>query len=320
MRVARLPDDNLRTQGAERRAWYLSHSPHHLDAVARLIEDATRRAPPDAHARAVVLGAGACTEVPLAVLARLYRSVTLVDLDSRGMERARAEVPQVYRERVTLISADISGGVSASLARELASQPWADLAALTGKNGTAPLDAAAGCLQRTDVPDPPAIGGLEPGAYSLVISTLVLTQLFNLPLLDVVDTLTVHVPWAVDLRETHERYRAAATRFRRRLALAHLHLIARLLAPTSTAVFITDVTGYLLSPRAGPHAGPAEESLAVLPADALRLPDDLMRDFSLPSAPQHWRWTVHEPGPAQPGRAYDVFGTVLMPRNAADAK
>ena len=40
MRIERLAQDNRRTQGTERRAWYRRHSPEHLRAVESLIEEA----------------------------------------------------------------------------------------------------------------------------------------------------------------------------------------------------------------------------------------------------------------------------------------
>ena len=64
MRIARLAEENPRTQGPERRAWYRRHSPAHLRAVAALVEDALARRSAGGPSRAVVLGAGACTEAP----------------------------------------------------------------------------------------------------------------------------------------------------------------------------------------------------------------------------------------------------------------
>ena len=319
MRIANLQDDNLRTQGPARRHWYRTHNPQHLDMIARLLQQALRLQPAGALPRAVVLGAGACTELPFDLLASTCAEIYLVDLDQRGMERARGELPAYLHERIRTVQADITGGVSAALAAELRVQPWTDLAALAGEGGAAPLDAAAGCIERCIVPDPPVLSELEAHGYSLVISSLVLTQLFNLPLLDVVDTLSMYVPWAVDMRETHERYRWATESFRRRVALAHLHLISSLLALGGAAVFITDVTGYLTPAQAGPHAGTVREAIDVLPPSALSLPEDLSTRFSIAGKRRHWTWIVQEPAATRPGRSYDVFGVVLTQRKAAHA-
>ncbi len=74
MRIARLAEENPRTQGPERRAWYRHHSPAHLRAVAVLVEDALAARSAAGPSRAVVLGAGACTEAPLERIARELRA------------------------------------------------------------------------------------------------------------------------------------------------------------------------------------------------------------------------------------------------------
>lgn len=314
MRIARLAEENLRTQGPDRRAWYRRNSPAHLRAIASLVEDALAARISGASggsARAVVLGAGACTEAPLERLARACESVLLVDVDVPGMAHARDELPASLRSRVDLLQADITGGVSDTLANDLRAQPWRDLALL---GASAPLEAAAACLERCPVPDPPSLPALAPQGYGLVFSDLVLTQLYSLPLLDVVDMLSLHAPDAVDLRETSPRYRQAAQAFRRRIALAHLSLLAGLLAPEGAAILATDRTGYLLPPKSGPHAREPREALAVLPADALAIPGDLAARFHLVGKPRTWEWLVTAPDSANYGRMYEAVGVVLRPQ------
>ncbi len=295
MRIARLANENPRTQGPERRAWYRRHSPEHLRMVTGLVEQAFAARAGGAEPRAVVLGAGACTELPLEWLARRCGSVLMVDLDVPGMLRARDGLPNTLRARVNVVATDLTGGVSAALAAELRAQPWADLARL-GDN--APLDAAASCLARCPVPDPPPIPELQPAGYDLVISSLPLTQLFSLPLLDVLDVLSVHAPAAVDRRETHARYRAAAEGFRRRVAGA-------------AGVLVSDVTGHLLPPVAGAHAAAPVDSLPVLPPEVLDLGTDVAARFTPLGAPRTWQWLVSRAEGQQPGRAYDVTGVVF---------
>jgi len=308
VRIARLASENQRTQGPERRAWYRRHSPQHLRMVAGLVEEAVAAGGTGTPPRAIILGAGACTELPLEWLARRCASVLLVDLDVPGMLRARDALPPAQRRRVEVVAADLTGGVSAALAAELQRQPWADLALLGER---APLDAASSCLERCAVPDPPRIPELQPTGYDLLISSLTLTQLFSLPLLDVLDVLAVHAPAAVDLRETHPRYREAANGFRRRVALAHLALIGMLLAPDGSGMLASDVAGHLLAPAAGAHLEVAAESLPVLPPAVLDLRADVSAHLTLVGEPRGWRWVVSLPARGMPGRAYDVAGVVL---------
>src|SRR5215831_4483589 len=189
MRIGRLARDNPHTQGPERRAWYRRHSPEHLRAIEALVAEALATRGPSTPPAAAVLGAGACTELPLERIARACDRVTLVDLDAAAIGRARVELGTALRGRVELLAADLTGGVSNALAELLRAQPWADLAALGGPGGGAPLEAAADCLERCPVADPPEITGLAPAGFGLVVSSLTLTQLFSLPLLDVLDTL-----------------------------------------------------------------------------------------------------------------------------------
>lgn len=310
MRIARLAEENPRTQGPERRAWYRRNSPTHLRAVAALVEGGLAARDSGGPSRAVVLGAGAGTEAPLERLARSVDQLLLVDVDVPGMARARDELPASLRSHVDLLQADITGGVNDALAADLRAQPWRDLARL---GTSAALDAAAGCLERCPVADPPRLPTLLVHGYGLVFSDLVLTQLYSLPLLDVVDTLAVYVPDAVDQREASPRYREAAADFRRRIAQAHLSLLASLLAPEGAALLATDRTGYLLPPKSGPHAREPRESFPVLPAETLAIPADLAQRFTVEGRPQSWEWLVTAPDATNFGRMYEAVGAVLKP-------
>lgn len=314
MRIERLSIDNQRTQGAERRNWYRKYSAKHLKQIEQALSaalDAREPATPDT---AIALGAGACTELPLDLLARACSPVTLVDLDTEGMLRARAETPEKLQSRIRPLSADLTGGVSGALQDELRGQPWPDLRALGGGRGSSILSAVAGCLDRVPIAQPPELPGLAPHSFGLVVSSLTLTQLYSLPLLDALDTLLVYAPDLADQRGAHPGYLRAERAFQRRIALAHLALIKRLLAPGGVALFVTDRVGYLLSPQRGPHASEGRETLEVLPPDALRLPDDLEARFTLVGPLRQWMWMVSMPEGETPGRAYDVAAAILRAR------
>src|SRR5262245_45363785 len=107
MRIDRLPRENRRTQGSARREWHRRHNPAHLVACAAVLEAALTAHDIAAPAHAVVLGAGACTELPLERLAQACATVTLVDVDTSGMVAARDELPLGLRARVQLVTADV---------------------------------------------------------------------------------------------------------------------------------------------------------------------------------------------------------------------
>ena len=70
MRIDTLTYNNVQMQGPKRRAWLREHSPQHLEQCAALMRHALQKRPESASHSTLVLGAGACTEVPLAELAR----------------------------------------------------------------------------------------------------------------------------------------------------------------------------------------------------------------------------------------------------------
>jgi hypothetical protein len=216
------------------------------------------------------------------------------------------------RSRVDLLQADLTGGVNEALTVELRATPFADLNLLDQGRGMAPVEAAADCLERCTVPNPPP-ADLQLGGYDLVISDFILTQLYSLPLLDVIDTLTAYAPAVADLRGTLPQYQEAANDFRRRVALAHLALLRTLLAPDGVALLLSDRAGELLPPKAGPHACDPIERLETLPSSVLTIPDDLERDFTLAAPVRTWRWLISLPNAERPGRRYDAVGIVLQP-------
>ena len=67
MRIESLSNSNRQTQGARRREWLRQHAPQHLEQCIELIQQGLLQRVPSASRATVVLGAGACTEVPLGV-------------------------------------------------------------------------------------------------------------------------------------------------------------------------------------------------------------------------------------------------------------
>ena len=81
MRIDTLPQNNVQAQGPSRREWLRQHSPQHLQQCIALTKRALGLRVPATSRSTLVLGAGACTEVPLADLARASDEVVLADLD-----------------------------------------------------------------------------------------------------------------------------------------------------------------------------------------------------------------------------------------------
>ena len=152
MRIETLPGNNLQMQGPQRRAWLNQHAPQHLQQCSALVAQALSLRDPAASRSTLVLGAGACTEVPLSTLTRSSDEVVLADFDLASMRRGREEMESpALRRRVRFVQCDITGGVSSRLASLVRRQDWN---ALVAQGGQAVLDAAVSCLEQCQVPDP----------------------------------------------------------------------------------------------------------------------------------------------------------------------
>ncbi len=305
MRIDTLTYNNIQTQGAQRRAWLRQHSPQHLQQCAALMLKVLQIRQPSISHSTLVLGAGACTEVPLAELARDSDEVVLADLDLASMQQGRDELSSpTLRKRVRLLACDISGGVSAKLNRLIGQQPWSRLVL---QDAQAVYDAAARCLEQCPVPDPPVIEGMHPREFGVVISSLVLTQLFSYPLLDILDHVQRIAPGYLGEQERHRHYQEAAQAFRVRVIRAHLHLLQELLDVGGIVVLLSDVRGFVFDINS---AGNDAEHRQAIPLVPRTLPD-LIHDNFMVMEERNWEWITDLPEKGKLGRGYEVIGYIL---------
>jgi hypothetical protein len=307
MRIERLAQENRSMQGPGKRAWYQRNSPGHLEAIQALTLAALETQGPALIPRVAILGAGACTELPLEEIAQRAEEVALVDLDEFALQQARRRLGFTLQGRVRLVIADITGGVSASLERELKGQRWQ---ALKTQGSDAVLTAAAGCLERCDVPQPPELAELRPGRCAVVISSLVMTQLWSYPLLDVTDLLNTLDPALADRQHEHAALGPAIERFKMRVAEGHLRLLARLLRPSGTAALIAEDEGRL-TPQQGNEPPGLDAALPLLPEGFGRLIEE---SFTQAEPMRGWEWISDWPSAVRAGRTYHVRGYLLVPR------
>ena len=144
MRIDALSYSNIQTQGAQRRKAQRALSPQHLEHCSSLILNGLRERKLSVSPNVLVLGAGACTEIPLPELTRSSDEVVLADLDLASMQQAARELPTpAFRKRLRLVQCDITGGVSYNLHRLLEKQPWDQL---VSRGAQALFDASAECL------------------------------------------------------------------------------------------------------------------------------------------------------------------------------
>lgn len=306
LKIDTLPFNNAQIQGAQKREWLLQHSPQHLAQCTALIERALRLRPRATSRSTLVLGAGACTEVPLVALCRASDEVVLADLDLAAMQRG-CEVLMfpAHRRQVQLVQADLTGEVSANLARLIKLQPWRDLVA---QGAQAVFDAAAQCLEQCPVPDPPEFREhLLPGEFGVVVSSLVLSQLFSYPILDVLEHIQTLAPSLLGEQERHRRYQEAAQEFRLRIIHAHLHLLRNLIDVGGVVVLLSDIRGFVFNVHGTDHDASHRRSIPLVPRT---LPELVEQHFSVIEE-QKWEWLTDLPEKERPGRGYEVVGYVL---------
>ncbi len=305
VRIDTLSMNNVQTQGAQRRQLLRQQSPRHLEMSAALMLNGLRQREPETSPAILVLGAGACTEVPLAELVRASDEVVLVDLDLPSMIQAHGEISAAgLRRRVRLVEADISGGVSANLKRLLDKQPWPTL---IPQGAQAVFDAAASCLEQCAVPDPPALETIEAGGFGLVISSLVLSQLFSYPLLDVLDHAQRLVPQFLGEQERHRRYQDAAQSLRLRIIQAHLHLLRAAADIGGRIVLLSDMRGFVFEVYGAEHDAAHRRTMPLVPRT---LPDLVRENFTIIEE-AYWEWLTDLPAKGKLGRGYEVVGYVL---------
>jgi hypothetical protein len=306
-RIDNLPYSNIQMQGAQRREWLRQHSPQHLQQCTHLVSHALQLRPHDTSHSALVLGAGACTEVPLAELSRVSDEVVLADLDLAAMQVGRDELSSpALHKRVHLLKTDISAGVSNNLARLIARQDWRKI---VSEGARAVFDAAAVCLEQCPVPDPPSIQELPAGEFGIVISSMVLTQLFSYSILDLLDHVQRIAPTFLNEQERHRRYQDAAQNFRIRVINAHLHLLRDLLDTGGIAVLLSDIRGFVFNVHGTDHDATHRRAMPLVP----RAFTDFVRDTFTILEESEWEWLTDLPSKDRPGRGYEVAGYILQP-------
>jgi len=307
VRIDTLTYNNVQTQGARQRAWLRQYSPQHLQHCAALTLRAFKLRQPAASQSTLVLGAGACTEVPLDDLARASDEVVLADFDLAAIQQGRDElVSPALRKRIHLLQCDISGGISASLKRLVERQPWT---LLVPQGPQAVFDAAAHCLEQCTVPDPPQLEGLGAGGCGIVISSLLLSQLFSYPLLDILDHVQRIAPDYPGEQERHRHYQEAAQAFRIRVISAHLHLLRELVDIGGVVVLLSDVRGFAFNVYGTDHDAEHRRTIPIVPRT---LPDLVRENFAVIEEAR-WDWLTDLPEKNKLGRGYEVIGLVLMP-------
>jgi hypothetical protein len=190
------------------------------------------------------------------------------------------------------------------LNRLIGQQRWDKL---VFQSGQVVFDAAADCLEQCPVPDPPGIEGLHAGEFGVVISSLVLSQLFSYPLLDILDHVQHIAPSYLGEQERHRRYQEAAQNFRVRVIQGHLHLLRELVDVGGIVVLLSDVRGFVFEVSSTENDAQHRRTLPIVPHGLA----ELVRESFTVLEECHWEWITDLPEKGKLGRGYEVVGYVL---------
>ncbi len=196
--------------------------PHIRNSHRRILEAADAA---QGRERALVLGAGNCTEIPLEALARRFAQVVIADLDRESMEQAVAELPPELRGKVEVRVTDVTSfaqdlmertrtAIDASSTAQEAFDRFGDL-----------VDAAPQWERPPSLPD-----------ADLVVSSLVLSELDRYPR-TFADQLLRH-KFGVRLRDS-PRYEEVQLQLREAAIRDHIRLL-RLFRRDGGAIYYAD--------------------------------------------------------------------------------
>jgi hypothetical protein len=248
-------------------------APEHAGKLRRFVLDATQQVEPGA---ALVVGALACPDLPLAELAARFERLTLSDLDLPRLEElVRTTIPDVHRERVKLERYDLTGSYVA-FARSVKET-------VNGAGGPAQAEQALlSLLESYDVGAGSAGLSVAEGKPDLAISAMVLTELGSgfAPFMG--STLSARgwdpeAAYRPPLRSSLELFRCL-------LVQHHIHALLR---RAKAAVLVSAVSEVELRSGPGGKAAPVGDPVDLLFVERL---EERLPGIAEIKAEQSWEW------------------------------
>ena len=234
--------------------------------------------------KAIILGAGGCFDIPVEEIVTEFDATTLVDIDTQHTERALSDLPARLLGKVSLVKADITGGVA----------EFAEALKVVDEESSYErfVEAAVNVVNGINFANNFGIGG----EYSFVCSQLLMTQLSSIPIIKFENRI-------------HEKYGRSVTRqpnptdlplalalndFNLRNQAGHISHLARLTRNTGTVHFADTIA--------------AVKEGRVLPMVTGRPFKEMSRYFVDLARPAIWQWQC------TPERAFCVSAKSLAPK------
>jgi hypothetical protein len=267
----------------------------HEQASRRMIFEAAEAVAPN---RAVVLGAGACEEIPLADLVARFAHVTLNDVELAPLGRAVAEARIDDRGRQKIIThvGDLTG-----ITEPLLEKIKAAVASST--------DAPAAIEQMTAlVAGQPASGLLPAGKFDLVVASCVLSQLHFGLTHRAADLFAARFAGRIDELRQSERWTAALYQLARRVEARFIDDLAALVDERGL-IYLSESVQMCYVERTASGQWKSEGTYRMLRTTDLA---DYVDDRFTITKRGRWEWVVSPPAEVgQVGRLFDVQALVL---------
>jgi hypothetical protein len=273
--------------------WVFPVTCRHKSESRRLILRAAEQAQPE---RAIVLGAGACRDIPLSELISRFDRITLNDIQPEGIESATAQIDPARRETLAIQIADLTGMVD-------------PLVATIRQRLSECTDPHSACHAMAESLDAcPGGSPLGAGQFHLVVASCVLSQLHYALTHRTDALLEQRFPGQLEQLRNSPRWTASLRQISRRMKATFLDGLARLTAPRGL-IYLSDSVQLChvhLTPLGRWKTGRTYRMLR--PAN---LEGILDARFTVVERAR-WEWVGVPPSATrQTGRVYDVQGLIL---------
>lgn len=273
----------------------------HVRASSELIARAVALAP---KGRAAVLGCGRCGEIPVPLLLDSFTHADFVDSDGTALSDLCSRWPATngHASRSAFFEADLTGLIEPLSAT-------AERIAGTSGEASQCLDHLSRLLAQA-TPDfwRPAHGE----GYSLVICSLVLTQLQATARGSVEAAFLRRFPESRRVLAGHPRWRSAIWSFARRLEegwMDHLTSLAR----QGAVVYLADTVHVAWLSESVPESWTTAGAWIATRTSRLA---DYLRPWEPPLAEERWQWLRREPEGEFAARLYGVQGVIYRTAGA----
>ncbi|MEM9490967.1 MAG: hypothetical protein AAGC55_17595 [Myxococcota bacterium] len=278
----------------------------HVEMSHELIGQAALEVEPG---RALILGAGACREIPLVALAQRFQTITLVDQDRPAMDTAlaslsedraaadaSAEVTTEVRDLTGLTAHLVEGAESCLLVAQSAEQALELLVDLVGE-----------AQLRIDVPD---------GPWDLVIASCVLTQLHTAALSAITSRFNHFFPDRQALMARSPIWTQAMLELSWRLQRGFMDALLRVSSPSGRIYLSATVQlGMVHRHPDGSWRTPGWHRTMKQRTLAANLPD-----AARPLHGGEWPYVASVPTDDSPGTLFNVHAVIMMREHDASAR